>query len=138
MSGNNGLGDSTGLGPYAAITVEANSTISEGDVVAINQSASDQRYKLVDPATSGTADIDQVTGVAKDDIASGERGTVQVSGSVIASVDSGVAQGANLATGTNAGQFADGDGTGIVALSNEGGTDSTGTSLAANEAEVLL
>jgi len=138
MSGNNALGDYTGYGEKSGMTVEANSAISAGDVLAINQGASDQRFKLVDPANSGTANIDQVAGVATEDIASGERGNMAVSGSYIASVDTGVSQGANLATGTNAGQFADGDGTGTVALSNEGGTDSTGTSLAANEAEVLL
>lgn len=138
MSGNNGLGDSTGVGPYAATTVEANSQISAGDVVALNQGAADQRYKLADPANSGTADIDQVLGVATEDIAAGERGTVQTSGSVIAAVNTGVSQGARLTTGTTAGQFADGDGTPVRALSDEGGTDSVGTSLAANEAEVLL
>lgn len=138
MSGNNGLGDYTGIGPKGAQTVEANSAVSAGDVLAINQNASDQRHKLVDPAASGTADIDQAVGVATEDIASGERGTMLVSGSVIASVDSGVSQGAALAVSTTAGQFADGAETGVHALSDEGGTDSTGTSLAANEAEVLL
>ena len=138
MSGNNGLGDSTGIGPYAGTTVEANSQISAGDVVAINQGASDQRHKLADPANSGTADIDQVFGVAKEDIAAGERGTVQTSGSVIAAANTGVSQGARLTTGTNAGQFADGDGAPVRAVSDEGGTDSVGTSLSANEAEVLL
>jgi len=138
MSGNNGLGDSTGVGPYASTTVEANSAISAGDVVAINQGAADQRHKLVDPADSATANIDQAFGVATEDIAAGERGTVQTSGSVIAAVNTGVSQGARLTTGAPVGQFADGDGTPVVALSNEGGTDSAGTSLAANEAEVLL
>ena len=138
MSGNNELGDHTGLGEKAAETVEANSAIAAGDVVAINQGAADQRFKLADPATSGTADIDQVFGVATEDIAAGERGTVLVSGSIIASVDSDVSQGARLAAGTTAGQLADGDGAPVLALSNEGGTDRVGTSLAANEAEVLL
>jgi predicted RecA/RadA family phage recombinase len=138
MSGNNSLGDSTGVGPYAATTVEADSDISAGDVVALDQGASDQRYKLADPANSGTADIDQSFAVAKEDISSGNRGTVQTSGSVIANVASGVSQGARLTTSTTAGQLADGDGTPIRAFSAEGGTDSMGTDLSANEAEVLL
>jgi predicted RecA/RadA family phage recombinase len=136
MSGNNGLGDATG--DAAGMTVEANATISAGDVVALDQGASAGRFPIGAPANSGTADIDQVFGVAAEDIASGERGTVWVEGAVIANVASGVSQGARLSTSTTAGQAADADGGALRLLSDEGGTDRLGTSLAANEGEVYL
>lgn len=138
MSGNNALGDSTGIGPYAATTVEADSSISAGDAVALDQGSSDARYKLADSANSGTAAIDQVFGIAAEDASDGDRFTVQTSGSVIANVESTISQGARLTSGTTGGRLADGDGTPIRAVSGSGGTDSSGTSLGSNEAEVLL
>lgn len=137
MSGNNALGDATGSA--IGITVEANASVSAGDVLAIDQSATqDQKKPLVSPANSGTAAIDQVAGVAAEDMSSGETGNMWVSGAVIAAADTGVSAGAQVTSSATAGQFADGDGTGKVALSDEGGTDQLGTSLNANEAEVYL
>lgn len=136
MSGNNELGDTTG--DATGITVEAGGAISAGDVVALDQAAGSGRFPSAKPANSGTAAIDQVAGVAAEDIASGETGTVTVSGPCIANVASGVSQGGRLSTSTTAGQFADADGGEALLLSNEGGTDRAGTSLGANEAEVYL
>jgi hypothetical protein len=138
MSGNNALGDTTFPGD-CQITVEANATVSAGDVLAIDQGATqDQKKPIVAPAASGTADIDQAAGVATEDIASGGEGSMLVTGSVIAAVDTGVSAGASLTASTTAGQYADGSDGPAVALSDEGGTDSTGTSLGSNEAEVFV
>jgi len=136
MTGNNDLGDATG--DTVGLTYEANAAVSAGDAVALDQSASAGKFPIAAPANSGVADTDQVAGVAAEDIASGERGTVWVEGPCIAAVNGGISQGARLAAGTTDGQFADSGGGNALALSDEGGTDRLGTSLAANEAEVYL
>jgi hypothetical protein len=138
MSGNNALGDAT-YGKSLKITVEAGSAVSAGDALAIDQGATqDGKKPIVDATASGTAAVDQFAGVACEDIASGAEGTMLVHGAVIASVDTGVSAGASLTASTTAGQLADGADGPAVALSDEGGTDSTGTTLNANEAEVYV
>lgn len=139
---NNGLGDTTT--DYIAVTVEGSSdadtsAISAGDAVALDQAAGDGRFptaiQLIDDTTP---DKDQEFGVAAEDIADGDNGTVVVDGGVIANVATGVSQGARAGAGTTAGQLASVDDGPIRVLSNEGGTDRSNTNLAANEAEVLL
>jgi len=137
MSGNNGLGDDTTPNPDT-ITVEAGEAITAGDAVALDQTAADGRFPTAVQLNSGSTDEDQEAAVAKGDIASGETGTVQVGGGVIANVASGISQGEHVGVSSTAGQFASEDGTGIVAWSNEGGIDRAGTSLGANEAEIYL
>lgn len=138
MSGNNGLGDSTGTGDYGAITVNANEAISAGDFVALDQTASGNRAPQAVQLDNGSTDEDQLLGVASADISSGADGTVQVSGGVIANVASGISPGERLGSGATAGRAASEDGGHAVALSDEGGTDRIGTNLDGNEAEVLL
>lgn len=134
---NNGLGDTT-KGETDTITVNAGEDIDAGDAVAINQAASSGRFPEVVDLNSGSVDEDQEAGVALEDISSGSNGTILLSGAVIANVASGISQGEHLGASATTGQFASEDGTGILALSDEGGTDRAGTNLAANEAEVYL
>jgi len=137
MSGNNGLGDGT-TPDDCAITVEAGEDVSAGDALALDQTANDGTPPTVVGLDSGSTDEDQEFGVAKEDISSGGTGAAQVSGGIIANVASGISQGEHLGASATGGQFASEDGTGIVAWSNEGGTDRTGTNLGTNEAEVYL
>lgn len=134
---NNGLGDATTADPDT-MTVNAGEAISAGDAVALDQTANDGRFPTVVQLNSGSTDEDQEFGVATEDISSGSNGTVQVDGGIIANVASGISQGEHLGASATVGQFASEDGTGIKAVSNEGGTDRSGTSLGSNEAEVLL
>jgi len=132
----NTLGDTTG--GHLSRTVEAGEDITAGDAVALDQTASDDRFPTVVQLDSGATDNDQEAGVAHEDISSGERGSVVLRGPVIANVAGGVSQGERLGASATVGQFASEDGANALALSNEGGEDSTGTSLSGNEAEVLL
>jgi hypothetical protein len=134
---NNGLGDTTGPDPRT-ITVEAGEDIGAGDAVALDQTANDGRFPTAVELNSGSTDEDQEAGVALEDVSSGSNGTIVLEGTVIANVASGISQGEHLGASATVGQFASEDGTGIVALSNEGGTDRAGTNLSANEAEVLI
>lgn len=140
---NNGLGDIT-TADAETLTVEGSSdgdtsAISAGDAVALDQGATEGRYpvaiQLIDDTT---ADKDQEFGVATEDITDGSNGTVVVDGGVIANVASNISQGERLGAGTTAGQLVSQDDGLWVAASGEGGTDRAGTSLSANEAEVLL
>ena len=134
---NNGLGDATGR--TRTMTVEATEDISAGDAVAIDQSEGDDRYPPGAQALDDTSpDVDQVAGVASQDIDNGDRGAIVLSGPVIANVASDVDAGERLGTGTTAGQFVSEDDGLVLALSDEGGTDSAGTDLGANQAEVHL
>lgn len=140
---NNGLGDATG--PTRTRTVQAESDVSAGDALAINNSASDQRYPPVDQADAGNSDLDEAVAVASADISSGNRGTAVFEGPVIANVNHGnVSKGQYLSAandtvaGENAGElFANTSGH-VRAISESGGTDTAGTSLANGEAEVYL
>lgn len=134
---NNGLGDTTG--EVETRTVEASGAVTAGDIVAIKQDASEGRRPVVAQAQDDTSpNIDQVAGVALEDIGDGETGTVAISGSLIANVATGINQGERLDAGTTAGQAVSSDGGPLLALSGEGETDTAGTALAANEAEVYL
>ena len=135
---NNGLGDST-TPDTETITVEANSEIDAGDALAIKQDATEGRLPVVDPLQDDTTpNVDQEAGVASEDIESGETGTMQIGGGVIANVATGISQGERLSAGSTAGQLVSEDDGPWLALSGEGETDRAGTSLDANEAEVYL
>lgn len=140
---NNGLGDITSPNAHT-VTVEGSSdadtdAISAGDAVALDQGATEDRYpvaiQLIDDTT---ADKDQEFGIATEDIADGDNGTVAVGGSIIANVATGISQGERLGAGTTSGQLVSEDDGSWVAMSGEGETDTAGTSLASNEGEVLL
>lgn len=135
---NNELGDITSRHADTK-TVEATEDISAGDSIAIDQSEDDDRYapaaQLQDDTTPN---VDQMAGVALEDIDNGDRGTVLLGGSVIANVATGVNAGERLDASTTAGQLDTEDGGPAVAWSDEGGTDSAGTDLGDNEAEVSL
>lgn len=134
---NNSLGDSTGPDPRT-LTVNANESISAGDAVAIDQTGSDDRRPHIVGLDNGSTDEDQVAGVALEDFSNDDNGTILVEGSVIANVATGISQGERLGSGATAGRFASEDGAPALALSDEGGTDTAGTNLSSNEAEVLL
>jgi len=138
MSGNNGLGDATTGDGYAARTVEANESISVGDFVALDQTASDNNVPQIVQLDNGDTNEDQLAGVAKEDFSNGDTGTVQTDGWVVGNVETGISMGERLGSGGTAGRAASEDGGNAVAWSNEGGTDQTGTNLAGNEAEVYL
>lgn len=133
---NNSLGDTTGDG-FRSLTANANEAITAGDFVAGDQTGADDRRLHVVQLDNGSTDEDQLLGVALEDIGSGENGTVLTSGRVIANVET-VSQGERLGSGATAGRAASEDGGNAVALSDEGGTDSAGTNLNANEAEVEI
>jgi hypothetical protein len=138
MSGNNGLGDATTGGGYAARTVEANGSISAGDFVALDQTAGDNNVPQIVQLNTGNTSEDQLAGVAKEDLSNGDKGTVQTDGWLVANVATGISMGERLGSGGTAGRAASEDGGHAVAWSNEGGTDQTGTNLGGNEAEVYL
>ena len=134
---NNGLGDATGR--TRTMTVEATENISAGDAVAIDQSEGDDRYPPAAQALDDSSpDVDQVAGVASQDIDNGDRGTIVLSGPVIANVADNVNAGERLNTSATAGQLASEDDGPALALSDEDGTDSAGSALGSNEAEVHL
>lgn len=137
MSGNNALGDIT-TPDARTLTVNANEQISAGDAVAIDQTGSDDSRPHVVQLDNGSADEDQVAGVALEDLSSDANGTIVTSGGVIANVATGLSQGERLGSGATAGRFASEDGGHALLLSDEGGTDRLGTNLSSNEAEVLL
>lgn len=134
---NNGLGDATGR--TRTMTVEATEAISAGDAVAIDQSEADDRYPPAAQALDDTSpNVDQLAAGANEDIDAGERGTVTLSGPVIMNVADGVNAGERLSPSAVGGQLDTDDGGHALALSDEGGTDSAGSDLADNQAEVHL
>ena len=139
---NNGLGDATG--PTRTKTVEAEATVSAGDALAINQSAAADRYPIVAPGDTNDSNLDEFAAVAAEDISSGSRGNAVFEGPVIAFTNSSVVAGMRLGladssvSGEDAGELVEQTGNHILALSDDGGTDSAGTSLAAGEGEVYL
>ena len=134
---NNQLGDATGR--TQTMTVEATEDISAGDAVAIDQSADDGRHPPAAQAQDDTTpDVNQLAAIANADIDNGERGTVTISGPVVANVADDVNAGERLAPSAVAGQLDTEDDGHALALSDEGGTDSAGTVLGDNEAEVLI
>jgi hypothetical protein len=139
---NNGLGDSTGV--TRTRTVEAEATVSAGDALAINQSASADQYPIVAPGDTNDANLDEFAAVAAEDISSGSRGTAVFEGPVIAFTNGSVVAGMRLGlgdastSGIDAGELVEETGNHILALSDDGGTDSAGTNLSAGEGEVYL
>lgn len=133
---NNSLGDITS-GQAQTMTVNANEAITAGDFVAGDQSASDDRRLHIVQLDNGDANEDQVLGVALEDFSNDDNGTILIDGTAIANVES-VSQGERLGSGSTAGRAASEDGGNAVALSDAGGTDSAGTNLSANEAEVKV
>lgn len=139
---NNELGDSTG--DTESETVEAGADITQGDALAINQSATDQRYPIAEPGNSNDANLDVFAGVAAENITSGNRGKMYLGGEVIAFVNSSVSHGVDLdlgdasTGGIDAGELDESDGGPVLALSSEGGTDTAGSNLDAGEAEVYF
>ena len=115
---NNGLGDTTTSNPDT-ITVNAGEAITAGDAVAIDQTASADRFPSVVQLNSSSTDEDQEAGVATEDISSGSNGTIVLDGGVIANVASGISAGEHVGASSTAGQFASEDGTNILALSDE-------------------
>ena len=135
---NNGLGDTT-TPDNRTTTVEATEDIDAGDIVAIKQDEDDARLPPAAKAQDDTSpNVDQVAGVAMEDIDNEEYGTILLSGGVIANVAADVSAGERLDVSAVAGQADTADGGPLLALSDEGGTDRAGTALADNEAEVYL
>ena len=130
------LGDQTGPGDHA-LTYEGDGSADAGDSVAIDQ-ASGQ----ASPTNSGDTDgSEEFAGVAHFDFGSAgdeENVLVHAPTGVIANVASGVSAGERLGPSTTAGQLDSSAGGPVLAVSDEGGTSSTGDSLAAGTAEVTF
>jgi len=130
------LGETTGPGD-AAITHEGDGSASAGDALAIDQSSGQ-----LSPTNSGdTGGSEEFAGIASEEFgAAGENENLRTHAptGVIANVASGIAAGDRLGPSATAGELGSSAGGPVLALSDEGGTSSTGDSLAAGTAEVTF